>query len=369
MRNFRKICAAIALAATHMALLGGCVGPKYQAPLLNDVALQAATKELQSNAMDVQLARRSKLYDLAWPVLSENTAFCQETRFSTGIVMADPKYLAKLIGGLQDEQLADLGVEDGIRIVHIMKGSPAAMAGLSPGMKLTSVSGEAVATDAKLSKALKPISESLKETQQVTLGFEDQSYNLQGTEICDIAVKMSQSSILNAYAFRQQIVINGGLLARLDEDAVQFIIAHEVAHIAANHQGKTIRNLVSSGAVIYGPVLIALGNIGDTLKPLTGSDNPVKLSGKALAATAPFSAAFEAEADYLGLYMFARAGGNLSAARNAFDLFATESPASTWIKYTHPLTPNRVVATQAGILEIEAKQAAGEELIPNLVGQ
>ena len=345
-------------------VLGGCVGTSYQPPTASAPMLASATLELQRAALDKQMARRARLYDLAWPVLRANTDLCSHKRPSIGVVIADQKMMAMLVGGLREPHIAALGIPEGARVVHVMKESPADAAGVRVGMMLTSVGDTAIERDAKLTASLKKITKALKADKQVSLGFGDVEVDVPGAEICDIGVKMSQSSALNAFAHKKEIVLNGALINALSDDGVQFIIGHEVAHIALKHRTKIIRNSLSSGAVIYGPVLVSLGIIGDRVKGLSGNDHPVSLSGKAVAAAVPYMSAFEAEADYVGLYMLARAGGNLDAAREVFALFATESPSSTWIKYTHPLTADRFSVTSLTIAEIATKREAGAALVP-----
>ena len=74
---------------------------------------------------------------------------------------------------------------------------------------------------------------------------------------------------------------------------------------------------------------------------------------------------FEREADYIGMYVAARGGVDISNAEEVFAEFAKLSPSSTSGERTHPTTPERQLALKAAREEIEAKRAAGELLIPN----
>ena len=58
---------------------------------------------------------------------------------------------------------------------------------------------------------------------------------------------------------------------------------------------------------------------------------------------------------------------DLTGAREAFDVFSREAPRSIYTKSTHPVTPERLVALQAAVEEIEAKREAGMPLLPNEV--
>jgi hypothetical protein len=76
---------------------------------------------------------------------------------------------------------------------------------------------------------------------------------------------------------------------------------------------------------------------------------------------------FEAEADYLGLYLAARAGYEVSNAPAVWDAMARENPYSfvDWGFYSHPTSAARSVELAAVLAEIEAKRASGAALDPN----
>jgi predicted Zn-dependent protease len=78
-----------------------------------------------------------------------------------------------------------------------------------------------------------------------------------------------------------------------------------------------------------------------------------------------YSQEFEAEADYVGLYVIARAGYRIDDAANFWRRMAISSPGSVTMTGDHPATPERFVALQAAVKEIEAKTAQGQPLVPN----
>ena len=81
-----------------------------------------------------------------------------------------------------------------------------------------------------------------------------------------------------------------------------------------------------------------------------------------------YSQDFEAEADYVGLYILAQAGGNIEEAPQFWRRMATLSPGAIQSSHmsTHPATPERFVALEETVKEIRAKQRAGLPLTPNL---
>ena len=79
-----------------------------------------------------------------------------------------------------------------------------------------------------------------------------------------------------------------------------------------------------------------------------------------------FSKDFEADSDYMGLYMAARAGYDIEIAPNFWRRMAVEHPGSIGKNYmaTHPSTPERASALQESIEEIEEKLNEGRPLRP-----
>ena len=75
---------------------------------------------------------------------------------------------------------------------------------------------------------------------------------------------------------------------------------------------------------------------------------------------------FEREADYVGMYILARAGLPLDMVPGFWSQFAQINPTPISYASTHPTTAERFVRLQQTIEEIERKRAAGEELMPEL---
>ena len=75
----------------------------------------------------------------------------------------------------------------------------------------------------------------------------------------------------------------------------------------------------------------------------------------------------EYEADYVGLYLMARAGYELDAAVRAMDLLAAHHEGWQPILFfaSHPDHDDRSARLRRAIIEIEAKRKAGAPLWPN----
>ncbi|MBB4659842.1 M48 family metallopeptidase [Parvularcula dongshanensis] len=342
--------------------LFACATPRYAVPGLDEELTQSEAARVTREAYDLALARRARVYDLAWPVLTANAALCPDASVRAGLVLADRKLLAEMAGGMEEAALAVMGVEEGLRLVHVNAGSPAEAAALVSGMMIDAVEGEPVGDP---EEAAKLISSALKERGEATIVADGRTYTFGGTEACDVPVKIGTSQELNAHAI-DGVTIYTGLVRSLGDEALRSVIAHELAHVALGHKAAYIRNSVVTGGAVLAPALYTLGGLIDRALGLVGAEPDRSYAGRALRLVVPWTEDFEAEADYVGLYMHARAGGDLEAAAAAFELFGTEAPKSLTIRSTHPLVPERLARLRATIEEIEEKRAAGDPLVPEL---
>jgi predicted Zn-dependent protease len=151
---------------------------------------------------------------------------------------------------------------------------------------------------------------------------------------------------INAYANGRELMVTAGLLRFLGNDAdVAVIVGHEIAHNVMGHDTASVPGI----AALY-------DFFGFGAKPSGGGDR----------AAQPLSQTLEAEADYVGMYLMARAGFSVEGAANVYRRFAASAPVTILARAgaTHPSSPARVVMLGATAREIEAKRAAGLPLLP-----
>jgi predicted Zn-dependent protease len=81
-----------------------------------------------------------------------------------------------------------------------------------------------------------------------------------------------------------------------------------------------------------------------------------------------YSQEFEAEADYVGLYIMANAGMPITDAPKFWRRMAAANPSDIKTSHTasHPSTSYRMVALEEAVKEISAKINNGEPLVPNM---
>jgi len=135
-----------------------------------------------------------------------------------------------------------------------------------------------------------------------------------------------------------------------NDQELGLVVAHELAHNAMDH--ITAKKINTAGGTVL-DVLAALAGI--YTRGTFG-----KMAGQA------YSQAFEAEADYVGLYMMARANLDLDGAALFWRRMAMAHPGSVEgsILASHPATPERFVAIEETVKEINGKRALGQKLEP-----
>jgi hypothetical protein len=240
-------------------------------------------------------------------------------------------------------------------VVAVAPGSPAEKAGVKPRDVVLSVWG--LPTSGQDGKAIRERSRTAKagEAMPVQIRRNDEVINLTMEPVlaCDYAASLSPEQVLNAYADGDRIFITRGMMAfARTDDELALVLGHEMAHNTMEHAFSQRVNAT-------------LGTVADVaLNVLTrGIYNMSLLSSLASQA---HSQEFEAEADYVGLYMLANSGYSIEDAPKFWRRMAVASPASIKGSHTasHPPTSYRMVALEEAAKEIEGKRLAMAALVP-----
>ena len=164
---------------------------------------------------------------------------------------------------------------------------------------------------------------------------------------------------LNAHADGQDVVIYPAMIDFAKNDNhLAFVIAHEFAHNIMHHIDAQKSN-VTVGTLFGAVADIAAGAAGANTQ---GMFSKVGQRQGVLR----HSVGFESEADYVGLYILARAGFAIEQAPDFWRIMSQASPDSIYISQSHPTNPGRTIAMGKTVAEIRAKQRAGQPLIPNI---
>lgn len=164
---------------------------------------------------------------------------------------------------------------------------------------------------------------------------------------------------LNAHADGQHVVVYPAMIdfARNDSQ-LGFVIAHEFAHNIMGHMSALQRN-VTIGALLGMAADIAASSQGASTE---GQFTQLGAQQGQLS----YSSEFEHEADYVGLYILARAGMKIEDAPMFWREMSLAEPDAIYISTTHPNNPQRTIEMDKTVREIRAKQQQGLPLLPNI---
>jgi membrane-associated protease RseP (regulator of RpoE activity) len=293
-------------------------------------ALIAEERRLDDLALDAMLAGQERVTRVADRVRIAGADLCGERIGPVlGIFAADYKSIDDVyaerdyIEPFIEASNARLGLRLQPRVLSVTPGMPADRAGMRVNDYVVAIDGEPVEkrvyldalqdseADGPLDLTVDRAGERIDLTVEVVMG-------------CAVPGRFTFSPQVNAYALSfgriTGMYFTSGLLSSLPgDDALAVIVGHELAHHIGGHTS--------------------------------------------FSAT---SARFEAESDYLGLYLVARAGYAPEAALGVHETFAAISPASSIERgfYAHPASARRSLELNAAIEEIEIKRRRGETLAP-----
>ncbi|MFZ5782913.1 MAG: M48 family metalloprotease [Pseudomonadota bacterium] len=188
-----------------------------------------------------------------------------------------------------------------------------------------------------------------------------------GAGVCNWQFRVARDRRFNAAAWPHGvIVLNRGLVDyAANEEELAMVIAHEIAHQAANHVARGQRNQII-GTMIGGALLGAAAMAGTHGQQGSAQTTRIAMDvGMQLGAHAghlAYSKEQEREADYLAALILYRAGIDLEKARGVLLAMARSSHRTeTTILDSHPVGPERLAAWDRAVAEI---RASGGQLPP-----
>ena len=184
-----------------------------------------------------------------------------------------------------------------------------------------------------------------------------------GTETCQMHIVTIDESVLNASADGVVVRMYPMLFDFLQKDQYMIsVVSHEIAHNIMAHNKRGRDNFKYSGIIIENlSQILLLDRFGvDNMWDYEDKQNVSKDLGKigAKVAKKAFSPVLEAEADYVGLYLMARAGYDVQGAQNTWRRMAlseSEDILKASATTSHPPTPARFIALEKTIAEIQQK--------------
>jgi hypothetical protein len=353
---------AVAVATAGASLLAcaacGTIQPQVAYPNVQPEAAQAAAALPAADASgqwDRTLAglRASdqRVADVAWRIVTANAALCSDLRPQIGVVLQSTlEYSPRLRPAVAQA----FHIDDRAAIDAVAAGSPAAEAGLRRDDILVAVNGEPLTTGAPpappgpdmRAATRAPVDRAEAALDAALAGGPAKLRVQRGDETLDVALtpqtgcaydaQVLPGSDLNASADGRHVFISAALVDYAHSDnMLAVVLGHEFAHdVLHHHQREDEKGFARN----------VLGEFGST----------------------PAShMVAEKEADYVGLYLAARAGYDISDAPE----FHRHFPAVAGdLGFSHPANAERAAALAATRDEIFAKRQRGEPLIPNSAG-
>jgi hypothetical protein len=336
-------------------LTAGCgtIQPQVAYPNVEDRAREApAAPAVAPGRRDDSLAGLrvddQRVADVAYRIVIANVDLCSDVKPQTGLVLQSALQYSPRARAAA-ERAFQLG--DPASIEAVAAGSPAAEAGLRDGDALLAVNGQPLptgapappegpdarpATRAPVDEAEAAIDAALAQGParlRFQRGGEQLEVVLPRRLGCAYDAQVLPGPVLNASADGRHVFVSAALVdyARTD-DMLAVFLGHEFAHdVLHHHQREDEKGLARN----------VLGELGSS----------------------PAShMVAEKEADYVGLYLTARAGYDIARAP---DVFRDMPDSSSEFSLTHPGNQERAAALAATRDEILAKRQRGEPLIPN----
>ncbi|HUL10174.1 MAG TPA: M48 family metalloprotease [Candidatus Acidoferrum sp.] len=267
-----------------------------------------------SDATRFALGRR--LSEVAYRIGVSNTELCAGDRARLlGLVSTASDYSAF---GYDRES-------EPLSVLWVVPGGPAAESGLREGDRLLDIDGEPLPFHpAALDQLAYRFTEDGHDV--VSLGIERAGSRsrvaVSPKPACDYQVELSPSEDVNAFTQLRHVVITAGLMILLPhDDQLAGVVGHELGHIVAGH---------TLGAMDPGMATEA-----------------------------------EAEADYLGVYLAARAGYDISGAKDVLQRIVAARHGGSVDDSSTADIAGRLRAIRAATGEIALKRVLGQNLDPS----
>jgi len=309
------------LGPVALLLLAAACAPTTQRVALTDSDLAAEMAVQEGLILEQSVEEQARVDSLGFSLMRGAADLCGDnTKPGYGLTLAtEHSFGADKRGSARSA----LGLDEQLRVLHVAPNSPADLAGLQLGEPILAVDGVAVAPGVAGAKAVAATLASGRPIALALGGASPRAVSLAPVKVCDYPIEVSSRSGVNAYATGNRIIVTREMMWFADDMELALVLSHELAHHAMNHVGS-----------FFG-------------------------------AAAP-RIELEAEADYVGLYIMARAGYAIDDAPQFWRRVAVSFPATTAKTNSHPETPRRFLALAKIVDEINAKIAAGRPLEPNL---
>jgi len=332
-----------------LLLFSNCA-PTLKHPQLPKEAIEEERKKQEEVALFTYLEREERVYRVGLPLLKGALNFYnKKPGISFGVIVHSKNFYKK--GQLEIIQKKYL-VEDIPTVLYLHPDFGAYKSGLKINDKILQVEGKKIKNIADFSKVINSIDEKKERVEFVVeRDGEILKFDVPVAKICPLSFKLivdpQMRDTINAFTDGKTIFVTPGLLRFLQSDnELALVLSHEIAHAVLDHVQKTMGNKI-------------VGSIFDIAIAITTGINTYGIFGDL--GSLIYSKEFEKEADYLGTYILAVSGYDITNAPDLWRKMAAEYPGSTKDVFlsTHPSTPERYILIENTVKEIKEKIEKG----------
>lgn len=342
--------------------VGGCTAPRSTLPQVAPAAVEAEQYRQLVMFLEVAAEQDARLWRIAWPLLRTSTPFCPaRTVHSPGMTVGSLHAFSPDDRTLVAEAV---GLGDTVQVTRSVEGGPAHQAGLRVRDLVLAVDGVPVdqgpAGLDHFAFLQEPLIDGTVESLDLTLLRDgtEVSVALEAGDICDYDLIVNVSNELNAVATGDAVVVNTGMMRFANDDELAVVLGHELSHNSLGHIDALRSN------TLLGGILGAVADVFVTYATGASTRGQYTQMGMDIGSRT-YSQEFESEADYVGLYLLARAGLDPSSAPAFWRSMAIANPTSISISTTHPTTAERFVRLDRGLTEVMGKEARGLAMVPD----
>lgn len=329
-----------------LALAAGCstVDPVVALPSATSTEMDAEAAFQAEGALENLRRQEGRVATVSYRLNVANLDLCQDKAQLTGMVVHDAlQYQASS----RPAAMRYFKMSGRPSVLTVVPGGPADKAGIRSDDILVSIDGEAFEDIADAATAKASYDPMLKARALLDKGLADgaarlvlerdgqqRTVTLTPVAGCAYEAQLQPSEDLNAQADGRRVFITTAFVRyAVTDDQLAVVLGHELGHNVMKHRARITQS--GTGAI--------LGNAGTMVGGLL---------------------TVEREADYVGLYLMARAGYDYASARDFWRQYGADYAKSRYAVGSNPGSLARATNAATTIEEIRRKQAAGEPLVP-----
>jgi membrane-associated protease RseP (regulator of RpoE activity) len=278
------------------------------------------------------LTQQARLWDVGYPVWSRGGELCAGRQRASFGFQAWTRW--DIGGQYRIASMTVYGLDDRLRVVHVLPGSPAAEAGLHAGDVIEKIYWHQIPSGQRASAAMQQILEREARvgaplTFHLRRDGERLAIDMAPSAHCDFDLILTGSEQINAFFDGQKIYVTDGLVRFFDDDSeLAAVLGHVLGHALHGHAGD--QSVPEEVVERLGALQMA------TMEP---QDRNRLLAAGITPEARPFSPAQEIEADDVARRLLSRAGIRPEALDDAWRRLDEVTQGAVLLRDYHPATP------------------------------